>query len=46
MASQLSKELKGAILVELDDFNAEANYNKRCIKELKQRSADAANLVS
>ncbi|KAI1750908.1 hypothetical protein F4782DRAFT_531944 [Xylaria castorea] len=46
MTSQLSKELEEAILMELDDFDAEAKYNKRCIMELEQRSADAAILVS
>ncbi|KAI0811762.1 hypothetical protein GGR55DRAFT_641679 [Xylaria sp. FL0064] len=42
---QLTGELKKAILVELDDFDAEANYHKRCIMELEQRSADAAHLL-
>ncbi|KAI0968146.1 hypothetical protein F4678DRAFT_443418 [Xylaria arbuscula] len=45
MVNQLSNELKEAIFVELDDFDAEANYNKRCIIELEQRSADAAQLL-
>ncbi|KAI1429752.1 hypothetical protein F5Y12DRAFT_795297 [Xylaria sp. FL1777] len=45
MTGQLTKELKEAILVELDDFDAEAKYNKRCIIDLEKRSADAAQLL-
>ncbi|TGJ81222.1 hypothetical protein E0Z10_g7549 [Xylaria hypoxylon] len=37
--------LKDAITVELDDFDAEAKYYRRCISDLQQRASDTMSLL-
>ncbi|KAJ8114156.1 hypothetical protein ONZ43_g4969 [Nemania bipapillata] len=37
--------LKDTIAVELDDFDAEAKYYRRCISDLQQRASDTMSLL-
>ncbi|KAI0411370.1 hypothetical protein F5X98DRAFT_383864 [Xylaria grammica] len=37
--------LRDAITVELDDFDAEAKYYRRCISDLQQRASDTMSLL-
>lgn len=37
--------VKQAIAVELEDFDAEAKYHRRCISDLRQRASDTMSLV-
>ena len=45
LSDHLTEDLKETISFELDDFRSEAEYYKRCVADLQQRSSDTATLV-
>ena len=45
MSTQWTDEMRENISLELEDFHSEAEYYKRCVMDLQQRSSDTATLV-